>query len=217
MKERTTLLNELFDKYTLDNRLRNRENVALIKKVIKDNCEKKLTIQRASRAIINQNYIQETIDTELWGRALLLYDENYFYYCKSNPLLNKYKARKEKIKKIIFFIPRIPIELFKLQIKFILAMFGIDKETITKGTATSSSYQSFDYRTATGIPDTINKEYGDTVGTLRYAGENFLDSQSILRSPGEQFYDSQGILRRSGENFYDSQGILREPGAPYYN
>lgn len=214
---------KLFDKYCMDSRLRNRENVAYIIKLLEINKKKEVTIQQIANYILKNGLIKETFDRKTWAVGLLYYDPDFIWYTKSNPWLIKPMRRKEKQKKILLFPLLLPWYILKWQLKVLGALFGIDSETIKNAshTYTSSSTDSeMKHGTASGIPEASeNKKFlfRDSKGYLCESGGVFHDGKGNLCEPGGLFYDARGNLCDSNSLYYDSKGYLCEPGGIFHD
>ncbi len=112
-------LESLFNKYNIDGRLRNKENIDYFyEEICKTNDS---TIESVQKNIIDNNLIRQTFDKEKWCEILLHYDKDFPYYSNKNPWLENKDKREHT---------PILTNVFKWRFKMLFSMLGIDEKTI---------------------------------------------------------------------------------------
>lgn len=205
-------VNHLFDKYDINMRLRNRENVATIIKLLQTNKKINLTIQEVAKYILENNCIKETLDVDKYALALLLCDPNFTWYAKENPWFKRLK-KKEKKEHV-----NIIGTIFQLYGKaFQIFTGGVDKEAIKNHTiASSNNGVSRPIKSVDFTPEKKgNCVFRDSKGCLVESNGLFHDGKGNLCEQGGLFYDAKGNLCDSKSPYYDSKGNLCEPGSAF--
>lgn len=224
---RNSVLEKFFSKYNLDKRLRNRENIEYLQKLAEINKSKNITLKDLEKTIISQNLIKETFETELWCKALLVYDINFPYYKLGNPFIRDLKKQRKEIVTIlmlIFWPLTIYYYCFKI-IVFYLKIFFKPGKTYPTTQENDKMEKALNCQSNLGVIDNDDVKcenmdkflFHDMRGNLCESDGLFYDGKGNLCEPGNWFYDFKGNLCSPGSAFYDSRGILRFPGEPFYD
>lgn len=224
--DKKATLARLFEKYNLDKRLMNRENIQFLKKLADDNKSKNITLKSLEKFVIQNNRIQETVKPELYGKALLMYDNHFPYYSSVNPF-TKYKFGKEKPVVSAWAILFWPLKLWKKftvwWFKTFLALLGIDLDNPSSYrprhspsySGGGSSNGSNDFGSSDNRAKGPQSGYVDASGWWREPGEGYVDASGVWREAGEGYVDASGAWREPGEGYVDSTGVWRYPGEGY--
>lgn len=226
-EHRKSVLEKFFSKYNLDKRLRNRENIAYLQELSEINKSKNITLKELEKTIIGRNLIKETFDTELWCKALLVYDINFPYYKLTNPFTRDLKKQRKEIVTIlmlIFWPFTIYYYCFKI-IFFYLKIFFKPGKNSSVTQDNDKMAKAMNCQSNLGVIDNDEVKcenmdkflFRDTRGNLCESGGLFYDGKGNLCESGNWFYDFKGNLCSTDSAFYDSRGILRFPGEPFYD
>ena len=214
------ILDDTLDKYCLDKRIVNRENLPQLLKLMKLNRDN--SIAELQKYMFQNDMCLEHTADYLWGEALLMYDPNFIFYSKSNPWIDAEKKRRDKIYSRLATIVAFPL-LISFGPLILLFMFAKDEsKKKMKANDIRMRLQEFDpqkhseelYAISGGNPES-KSGYVDSSGMWRNAGEGYVDASGMWREPGEGYVDASGTWRESGEGYVDASGMWREPGEGY--
>lgn len=227
--DKKVTLARFFEKYNLDKRLMNRENIQFLKKLADDNRSKNITLKSLEKFVIQNNRIQETVKPELYGKALLMYDNHFPYYSSDNPFINTKSGKKKtgvSAWAVLFWPLTLGVKFASWWFATALAIFGVDIHNPQRSARTYSSsyYDSNNYNSSDnsnnfgGFDDKVKgpqSGYVDVSGWWREPGEGYVDASGYWREAGEGYVDASGYWREPGEGYVDSTGVWRNPGEGY--